>query len=98
MSTPLTIVATITANPGHEDEVEAALKALIAPTLAEPGCIQYDLHRDIEVPGRFLFFENWATREEWDTHMANDHLATFAAATEGKMSPVVLFQMERRHL
>lgn len=95
MPTPLTIVATIEALPGHETAVEKALKEVVAPTLAESGCLQYDLHQDLEKPGRFLFYENWATREEWDAHMESAHLAVMKKAVDGKLADLVIFQMER---
>ena len=74
MPKPLTIVAIFQANDGHEDELAAALQNLVAPTLAESGCLNYDLHRDLEVPGRFLFYENWETRDHWAAHMQTPHL------------------------
>lgn len=57
--TPLTIVAKIKAQPGAESIVRQALRQLIPPTLAEAGCLNYDLHRSIEDPTLFLFYENW---------------------------------------
>jgi quinol monooxygenase YgiN len=95
MPAPLTIVAVIQACSGNETEVERALENIIAPTLAEPGCLQYDLHRDHEKPGRFLFFENWATKAEWETHMESEHLAGMKAATDGKIDSTVIYQMEK---
>ncbi len=94
MPTPLTIVATIQALPGKEDIVEKALLAVIAPTLAEPGCLQYDLHRDLQKPGLFLYYENWATREEWDAHMLSDHLAAMKVATDGLLEGIIIYQMK----
>ncbi len=95
MPTPLTIVATIQALPGHENEVEKALLKVIQPTLAEPGCLQYDLHRDLQKPGLFLFYENWATTAEWEVHMATDHLAAMKETTQGLTQDTVIFQMAR---
>jgi len=74
MARPLTIVAIFEANPGREEELSHALRALVAPTRAEPGCLNYDLHRDLVTPGRFLFYENWETRHDWEAHMESDHL------------------------
>ena len=51
MSKPLTIVARIKAKPGQEDALAAELAKLVAPTLLEVGCLQYDFHRDLENPG-----------------------------------------------
>lgn len=95
MSTPLTIVAKIQAEPGCEEEVQAALQAAVTPTLAEDGCLQYDLHRDHHQPGLFLYFENWATRAQWEAHMASEHLAAMKRATEGKIVETVIWEMGR---
>ena len=63
----LTIVAELIARPGKEDELREALKAIIPPTLVEPGCIRYDMHEDNFRPGHFIFYETWEDREIWDT-------------------------------
>lgn len=46
----LTIVAHIFAKPDQIEFVKAELQKIIAPTLAEEGCLQYDLHQDNEEP------------------------------------------------
>ena len=42
----LTVVAKIEAKAAHRETVKKALMGLIAPTMAEEGCINYDLHQD----------------------------------------------------
>jgi quinol monooxygenase YgiN len=93
MSAPLTIVARIEARPGCEEKVEASLRALIAPTLREDGCLQYDLHRDNEHPGRFLFYENWESRPQWQAHMESAHLKAHQEATADLVADFELFEM-----
>ena len=89
----LTIVANIIANPDQVDLVEGELQKLIPLTLAEEGCIQYDLHQDHENPGRFLFYENWESRELWQAHIGNEHLAEYMAATDGAVEEFTLNEM-----
>ena len=91
----LTIVAQITAEPGKHDLVRAELEKLVPITRAEAGCIQYDLHQDNENPGFFVFFENWESRELWQTHMNAPHLAAYMAATDGAVSNFVLNEMTK---
>ena len=55
---PLTIVAHIHAEPDHVEAVKTALQNLVAPTRAETGYLQYDLHQDNAEPAHFMFFEN----------------------------------------
>ena len=80
MSQPyLTVVAEILAKPGKEDEVRRHLLGFIEPTRKEEGCVQYDLHLSTEEPGRFIFYENWTSREMLDNHSASPHIQAFRA-------------------
>jgi quinol monooxygenase YgiN len=73
----ITVVARIKARAGKEDQVMRELLALIPPTSREPGCISYDLHRALDDPGLFMFYENWCSREELDEHLGKPHLQEF---------------------
>ncbi|NOD49974.1 MULTISPECIES: putative quinol monooxygenase [unclassified Ruegeria] len=89
----LTIVANIKANPDKIDLVKTELLKLIDITRAEEGCINYDLHQDNENPAHFLFYENWESRELWQTHMGAPHLAAYMAATDGAVEEFTLNEM-----
>lgn len=91
--TNLTIVANIKAKADSIDLVKAELLKLIDTTRAEPGCINYDLHQDNNNPAHFMFYENWETRELWQLHMSNQHLADYMAATEGVVEEFTLNEM-----
>lgn len=95
MSNPLTIVARIEANTDKIELVKAELIKLVEPTLQEAGCIQYDLHQDNENPAVFLFYENWESRELWQAHMNNSHLADYVKATEGSVASFTLNEMTK---
>ena len=92
---PLTIVAHIHALPDRAEHVRAELEKLVAPTRAEAGCLQYDLHRDDEDPAHFLFFENWESRELWQAHMAAPHLAAYLEAVDGEVADFTVHEMSR---
>ena len=91
--TQLTIVANIIANTDKIALVKAELIKLIDVTRAEEGCINYDLHQDNENPAHFMFYENWQTRELWQQHMQNQHLADYLAATEGAVTEFTINEM-----
>lgn len=93
MTTPLTIVARIEANPDQVERVKAELIKLIEPTRQEEGCLQYDLHQDNNDPAVFVFYENWVSRELWQAHMENTHLQAYVAATEGAVASFTLNEM-----
>jgi quinol monooxygenase YgiN len=69
-----TILGTVTARPETRDELATLLQAQVAPTRAEPGCINYDFHVDAADPCVFVFYENWTSRAALDVHLAMPHL------------------------
>ena len=89
----LTIVANIHAKADKVDLVKVELEKLIEPTLTEAGCINYNLHQDNEHPTHFMFYENWESRELWQVHMNNEHLANFIAATDGSLESLTVNEM-----
>lgn len=89
----LTIVANIKAKTDSIELVKSELLKLIDTTRAEEGCINYDLHQDNANPASFLFFENWESRELWQAHMANTHLADYVKATEGAVDEFTVSEM-----
>jgi len=93
MSKQLTVTASILAKTEKRDMVKQALLKLIPPTLAEKGCLNYDLHQDNENPDRFYFYENWESHDHWQDHNASAHIAAHRKATEGAVVEVVINQL-----
>jgi len=93
--TALTIVANIKTQADQIELVKAELLKLIEVTRAEVGCINYELHQDNTNPAHFMFYETWATRELWQTHMDNQDLKDFVAATEGKVVKFTVNEMTK---
>jgi quinol monooxygenase YgiN len=79
----LVVIAEGKAKPGKEDDLRRQLQALLAPTRAEQGCVQYDMHESVDDPGRFVFFERWTTREALDEHLQMPHMTEFFGHVEG---------------
>jgi quinol monooxygenase YgiN len=79
----LTVIAKLKAKSGAEDTLFEECRKLIAPTLAEEGCINDDMFRSVEDPGTIMFYENWASQPVWERHMASPHLKAFPNNTEG---------------
>ena len=77
--TPLTVFAEFHAKPGREEELRGLLMGLLEPTRKEQGCLRYDLHRDNDKPGHFLFFEDWTSMALLQAHLASPHLTAFQA-------------------
>lgn len=70
----LTVIATMRAQPGKEDELRAALEALIEPTRAEAPNHVYALHQGTQDPLEFAFYEVWDDQAGLDAHLATPHL------------------------
>ena len=64
-----TVIATIDAQPGKEEVVRQALLSLVPLTRDEEGCIEYHLHECLGQKGRFVFYENWNTKKDWEMHL-----------------------------
>ncbi len=75
MKTPgCTIIGTVVAKPEMRDELMRILAAQVAPTRAEPGCINYDFHCDQSDPNVFIFYENFVNKEALEVHLKKPHL------------------------
>jgi len=92
----VTVVARCRAKAGKEAEVRKEILALVEPTRAEAGCINYDLHVSTDDPSLFLLYENWTSKADLDQHLATPYLAWFKAlAPELLAAPIdiALFEM-----
>jgi quinol monooxygenase YgiN len=74
MSGPLTVVVRIKAKPEKKSRVKQELIKLLAPTHAEPGCINFDLHQATDDPSLFLVHENWVSEEDLQHHFEMPYL------------------------
>jgi quinol monooxygenase YgiN len=62
------------AKPGYEEKLRAALEGIVGPTRKEQGALQYDLHRDLHEPRRFVFFERWESEAALAAHAKSAHI------------------------
>lgn len=91
----LRLIADVTAKPGKEAALRMALTALIAPSRAEDGCFQYDLHEDRERPGHFIFFERWRDAAALAAHAQAPHSVAHRAASKDLVAaPGVLTRLQ----
>jgi quinol monooxygenase YgiN len=81
------VVAVITANPGHRDELLAAFRANVPNVRAEKGCIEYAGHIDAASLGSFqtdfgpdslVVLESWENPEALRDHVGAPHMKTYA--------------------
>ena len=82
----VTLAVILRPRDGQEMMLEAELRALIAPTRKEDGCLRYDLHRSADGPGAFLLHEIWETREHHTAHTKTDHFLRWNARKDALLS------------
>jgi quinol monooxygenase YgiN len=75
----ITLAVMFQARPGKEAELRAILTGLVAPTRKESGCINYDLHVAPDDPGKFLIYENWASKAHHSAHDQTPHVQNLRA-------------------
>ena len=68
------VVATLVARKGCDQELEKLLKGLVAQSRKDEGCVQYDLHRGIDEPRVYVFYEIWESMELLQKHSKTPHL------------------------
>lgn len=82
----VTVLARVKAKRGMEESVKEACLALVAPSRKDQGCINYDLHRSADDPTLFIFYENWANKEDLEEHLEKPHSLAFDEKTEGMLA------------
>jgi quinol monooxygenase YgiN len=69
----VTLVPFFTIKPAEVDAVRQAHLAMVNPTRAEPGCLDYDLYQSREDPSVMFFYENWTDQESLVKHMNTEN-------------------------
>ena len=77
------ISAVLQANPGKEDELEKLLLTLLDPVSKETDTLEYRIHRALDNPGRFFFYEKYTNRSAIDSHMATPHFKALLVKLDG---------------
>jgi quinol monooxygenase YgiN len=71
------VIAQYRARGGEAERVAEALAAMVAPTRAEPGNLDYQVFRDPKDPLLFVLFERYADADAFDRHRATPHFGTW---------------------
>jgi quinol monooxygenase YgiN len=82
----ITLVVLLKSREGQEPLLEAELRALVGPTRREDGCVTYDLHRGVDVPGAYLLHEVWASREHHRLHTQTPHFIRWDARKDALLA------------
>jgi len=87
--TQLTLIAFIRSKPGKSEELGRRLMALVDPSRAEAGNLNYDLHRSNEDADVWVLHENWLDDACLTAHFEQPYMKAFVATLpevlEGEM-------------
>ena len=79
MSEPLSIFVRLKARPGQAEALGLALQSIVAPTCAEPGSLDYGVHRSVDSPDTWLLYERWVSRADLDAHFEQPYMKALLA-------------------
>jgi len=65
-----------------EARVREELHKLLAPTRAETGCLNFDMHQALDNEGDFLFHENWTSKQDLERHFQTEHIRNWLKISE----------------
>jgi len=76
---PYCLIARHRTKPGKADAYEVRIKADIPKTRAEPGALQFHVHRDRFDPDLFVVYEVWRDIDALKEHFKKDYVQQFVA-------------------
>ena len=71
------VTAKWTAKEGEEEAVLEAVRQMVGPSRAEPGCLYYQPNRDPENPRVFFFYEQYVDLAAYEAHGSSEHFQRF---------------------
>lgn len=74
------VLARLTFKPESANAAKAILTELVSKSRQEPGCISYELYRQVDAPHIFQTVEQWRASTDADAHMTTAHVAAAIAA------------------
>lgn len=80
----VTVIATLHAQDGKQDDVLQAVSGLAGEVHAEPGCLRYAPHTSGR--NRVVIVESWESREALDEHAKGPGFTALVKQLEGLLS------------
>ena len=68
------VIATASVKQDKREDFKQGAAPCIAATRKEEGCLLYDLHESITDATRFVFVEQWTTRDALGAHGRAEHM------------------------
>lgn len=92
----IVIIAKIKIKEEFKNEIYGELVKLYEAThKCDEGCIQYELHQDLDNENSFTFIETWLNNECLDLHLEKEHFKTFVMKIENKINGLEISKLEK---
>ena len=75
--TKVVVVARFVAKEDKEQELLESMQKLMEPTHKEPGCLRYELNRDVSNPRKITYIEKFRDQAAFDSHVAAPYIKDF---------------------
>ncbi len=69
----IVITAFMKAKEGNGDDLEKVIKEFAPKFLKDPGCAAYQVHRRVDIPNSFFFYEKYENDEALTNHSSAPH-------------------------
>ena len=89
------VIAKAVPSSGNETKVKELLRGMVAPSLAEPGVLTYDLHETLDGKS-FRLFERYESEEVFKQHKASAHFQELAKVLPGLLAePLEILELRQ---
>jgi quinol monooxygenase YgiN len=76
------LTAMIKSTEGNAATVKELIKDLVAASVKEAGCLQYELYQSFDDENQFILHETWENEEILENHNHQPHLQTFVEQSQ----------------
>ncbi|AXX92296.1 antibiotic biosynthesis monooxygenase [Malaciobacter molluscorum LMG 25693] len=90
------VVAKIKVKKEYNQEIYKVLETLHEQTHKnDDGCIQYDLHKNLEEENSYTFIETWENEDFLNKHSNKEHFKSFVSSIENKVEHLDIQKLEK---
>lgn len=68
-----TLIVRYTVKPGYSEAVREILTRMLGPSRAEPGCVEYRVHRSLDDENLYVLYEQYLDQDANEAHMQTSH-------------------------
>jgi quinol monooxygenase YgiN len=85
----INVIAILTSKADADDTLQIELKKLVKATLAEQGCLSYEIYECNEEKGQYIITEVWLDQHALDKHQHSPHYKYFVHIAPALLSEPV---------